>query len=88
MLLARVQPTPTAALRHVCFVLLPVPVPLAANRSVIASAQPTPMPHLEPTIILEHVLLVIMAVMLNEPAGLAALPLRLACAQPTTMEII
>jgi hypothetical protein len=46
------------------------------------------MPHLEPTIILEHVLLVIMAVMLNEPAGLAALPLRLACAQPASMEII
>ena len=85
LLHARVRPTRTAARRRASFVLVHVPVMLTAVQSRTASAQPTPMPHLEPMIILEHVQLVAVPA-LNAPALLAALPLRLACAQPTTME--
>ena len=66
-------------------VMVPVPLMLAVLRQLIASAQPTPMPHLEPMTILEPVQLVPVLV-LNAPVLLAVLPLRLACAQPTTME--
>ena len=82
---ARVWPTRTAARRRACFVMVRVPVMLTADRLRIASAQPTPMPHLEPMTILETVQLVPVLV-LNASVLLAALLLRLACARPTTME--
>ena len=85
LLIARVRPTRTAARRRASFVLVRVPVMLTAVQSRTASAQPTPMPHLEPMTILEHAQLVPVLV-LNAPVLLAALPLRLACARPTTME--
>ena len=84
-LIARVWPTRTAARRRACFVMVRVSVMLTADRLRIASAQPTPMPHLEPMTILEPVQLVPVLV-LNASVLLAVLPLRLACAQPTTME--
>ena len=85
LLHARVRPTRTAARRRASFVLVLVPVLPTAGRSLIACAQPTPTPHLEPMTILEPVQLVPVLV-LNAPVLLAVLPLRLACAQPTTME--
>ena len=85
LLHARAWPTRTAARRRACFAMVLVPVMLTAVRSRTASAQPTPMPHLEPMTILEPVQLVPVLV-LNASVLLAVLPLRLACAQPTTME--
>ena len=85
LLIARAWPTRTAARRRASFVLVHVPVMLTADRLRTASAQPTPMPHLEPMTILETAQLVPVLV-LNAPVLLAALPLRLACARPTTME--
>ena len=85
LLRARVRPTRTAARRRACSVLRVVLVLLTAGWSRTASVQPTPMPHLEPMTILEHAQLVPVLV-LNAAVLLAVLPLRLACAQPTTME--
>ena len=84
-LIARVRPTRTAARRRASFVMVRVPVMLTAVQSRTASAQPTPMPHLEPMTILETAQLVPVLV-LNAPVLLAALPQLLACARPTTME--
>ena len=85
LLIARAWPTRTAARRRASFVLVRVPVMLTAVQSRTASAQPTRMPHREPMTILEPVQLVPVLV-LNASVLLAVLPLRLACAQPTTME--
>ena len=46
LLRARAWPTRTAARRRASFVFLRVPVLPTAVRSLIASARPTPMPHL------------------------------------------
>ena len=80
-----VRQTRTAVRRRASFVLVLVPVLPTAVQSLIACAQPTPMPHLEPMTILEHVQLVPVLV-LNAPVLLAVLPQLLACVQPTTME--
>jgi hypothetical protein len=63
-----------------------VSVLLAALLLLIASAQPTPMPHLEPMTILHAQLVPVLV--LNASVLLAVLLLRLACAQPTSMELL